>query len=111
LIHFVYPDLFIHSDPKYFVEREILTLTNEYVNAINANIMIQFPGEVVEYLSADTVEEADNQWPLEFLNSLTIGGLPPHKLLLKLGIPIVLLCNIQPSSDLCNGTRLVYHFF
>jgi hypothetical protein len=59
LINFVYPDLSMHSDPKYFVERGILTPTNEYVNSINTIIMNQFPGEAVEYLSADTVEEAD----------------------------------------------------
>ena len=73
--------------------------------------MTQFPGEEVEYLSADTVEDADNQWPTEFLNSLTIGGLPSHKLILKVGTPIILLHNIQPSNGLCNGTRLACRFF
>lgn len=55
----------MYSDLKYFVERGILTPTNKYANSINTIIMN--PGEAVEYLSADTVEEADNQWPLEFL--------------------------------------------
>ena len=56
---------------------------------------------------ADTVEEGDDRWPPEFLNSINIGGFPPHKLILKLGTPIILLRNIQPSDGLCNGTRLV----
>ncbi|CAG8652206.1 7767_t:CDS:2 [Rhizophagus irregularis] len=45
--------------------------------------MDQFPGEAVEYLSADTIKEQSNseyQYSIEFLNSITIGGLPPHKL-------------------------------
>ena len=61
LIQFVYSDLSIHSvNPKYFVECGILTPTNEQVNAINTIVMAQFPGEEVEYLSADTVEGADD---------------------------------------------------
>ncbi|EPZ34209.1 hypothetical protein O9G_004325 [Rozella allomycis CSF55] len=35
--------------------------------------------------------------------TLTVNGLPAHKLVLKIGIPIILLCNL----DVCNGTRLI----
>ncbi|CAB4416161.1 unnamed protein product [Rhizophagus irregularis] len=75
-----------------------------------ATIMDQFPGEAVEYLSADKIEEqseSEHQYPIEFLNSLTIGNLPPHKLKLKLGSLIILLRNIHPPDGLCNGTRLI----
>ena len=34
-------------------------------------------------------------------------GLPPHTLLLKRGIPIILLRNLNPYRGLCNGTRLI----
>lgn len=114
LIHFIYPDLSINSNPKYLVERAILAPKNDHVNTINATIMDQFPGEAVEYLSADEIEEqseSEHQYPIEFLNSLTIGNLPPHKLKLKLGSPIILLRNIHPHIGLCNGTRLVCRFF
>jgi ATP-dependent DNA helicase PIF1 len=47
----------------------------------------------------------------EFFNSLTVNGLPPHKLILKSGTPIILLRNLQPNDDLCNGTRLVCRTF
>ncbi|CAB5192862.1 uncharacterized protein OCT59_015926 [Rhizophagus irregularis] len=86
----------MYSDPKYFVEHGILAPINEYVNSINTIIMNQFPaGKAFEYLSADTVEEADDQ--KELLYSLTVSGLPPHKLILKLGSPIILLCNLQST--------------
>ncbi|MGR0272074.1 hypothetical protein ACUWC3_28590, partial [Klebsiella pneumoniae] len=32
-------------------------------------------------------------------------GIPPHILILKIGVPIILLRNINPPQ-LCNGTRL-----
>jgi len=36
-----------------------------------------------------------------------MSGLPPHKLLLKIGAPVILLQNINPSEGLCNETRLI----
>jgi len=43
----------------------------------------------------------------EFLNSLTISGLPSHNIKLKVGSPIMLLRNLDQSKGLCNGTRLI----
>ncbi|PNX85050.1 ATP-dependent DNA helicase PIF1, partial [Trifolium pratense] len=34
-------------------------------------------------------------------------GLPNHKLILKRGVPVILMKNIDLSSGLCNGTRLI----
>ncbi len=36
-----------------------------------------------------------------------INGLPLHKLKLKVGSPIILLRNLNPTRGLCNGTRLI----
>ena len=69
----------------------------------------KFPGTQTVYFSADEVcdESEAIPCPPEYLNSIDTGSLPPHKLVLKVGCPIMLLRNIDPSSGLCNGTRLV----
>nr|GEY82872.1 hypothetical protein [Tanacetum cinerariifolium] len=50
-------------------------------------------------------DDNNNFYPMEFLNSLNISGLPLHYL--DTGCPIILLRNIDPSNGLCNGTRLI----
>jgi ATP-dependent DNA helicase PIF1 len=95
----------------YIKKRAILTTRNEQVDDINAKIINIFPGEAQEFLSADSVEDKDsvceNLYSVEFLNTLTPSGTPLHKLVLKIGVPIMLLRNISPSDGLCNGTRLI----
>jgi ATP-dependent DNA helicase PIF1 len=41
----------------------------------------------------------------EFLNSRSPAGLPPHSLRLKVGMPVMLLRNLNPRGGDCNGTR------
>ena len=42
---------------------------------------------------------------------LTPNGLPSHKLVLKETWSIVFLRNLDPSNEVCNGTRLVRNCF
>ncbi|GAB2295403.1 hypothetical protein Dimus_038352 [Dionaea muscipula] len=73
-----------------------------------------FPGQKVTYLAADKMSDDNgsngnltNRYPTEFLNSMDPPGLPPFKLELKVGCPVILLRNISPKTGLCNGTRLM----
>ena len=90
---------------KFFVsQRAILTPKNENVDKLNEKIMDKCPGIGHSYLSADTVAEGDlhNAYPSEFLNSITLSGMPPHSMTLKVGAPVILLRNLRggPGSGL-----------
>lgn len=108
LIDNVFPNLNVQfKNEKWLSERAILAAKNVDVNGINFDILNEIPGDAKKYLSIDTVmnqDEATN-YPTEFLNSLDLPGMPPHELILKIGVPIILLRNINPPR-LCNGTRL-----
>ncbi|GFU36308.1 ATP-dependent DNA helicase [Trichonephila clavipes] len=89
-------------------QRAILAAKNVDVDEINFQIQQLLPGDLMSFKSIDTVvdENESVNFPIEFLNSLDIPGMPPHNLRLKIGSPIILLRNLNPPQ-LCNGTRLV----
>lgn len=109
LIDRVFPDLddnLLNQD--WICERAILAPLNDTIDDLNYFIqerLIDRPSRT--YLSIDHMVEADQavNYPVEFLNSLSIPGIPPHRLTLKVGSPIILLRNLDPPR-LCNGTRL-----
>ncbi|XP_023315514.1 ATP-dependent DNA helicase PIF1-like [Trichogramma pretiosum] len=108
LIQKVFPHLTQnYTSHKWLSERAILAATNNDVHMINYSIQNEIPGEPTTYKSIDTVMNQDEvvHYPTEFLNSLDLPGMPPHDLTLKIGVPIILLRNINPPR-LCNGTRL-----
>jgi ATP-dependent DNA helicase PIF1 len=41
------------------------------------------------------------------LNTLNANNFSTHRLKLKIGVPIMLLRNLNQSLGLCNGTRLI----
>jgi len=49
----------------------------------------------------------DSLYMVEFLNILQFSGIANHELELKVGVPILLLRNLNQSIGLCNGTRLI----
>ena len=72
------------------------------------------PSMEKEYYSAvtisnctDTCNDAHILYPVEYLNTLNANNFPCHKLKLKVGVPIMLLRNLNQSLGLCNGTRLI----
>ncbi len=49
----------------------------------------------------------DSLYLMEFLNILQFSDIANHKLELKVGVPILLLRDLNQSIGLCNGTRLI----
>ncbi|XP_050263851.1 uncharacterized protein LOC126708072 [Quercus robur] len=115
IVKATYPDFDTKfNDSKYLEERAILAPTNEVVEDINDYMIDLINVDEETYLSADSLYKAssnildqDVMYPIEFLNSLKFPGIPNHKLKLKVGLPIMLLRNLNPSNGLCNGTRLL----
>ena len=102
---------------QYYLKRAILAPRNAEVTELNSSILDSFPGDLQTFHSVDRVgdigDETGNQgsgegqhYPVEYLNSFELRSLPPSKLQLKPGVPLMLLCNLDPSEGLCNGTRL-----
>jgi hypothetical protein len=96
---------------QFLMNRAILTSLNKDVSVINSILLSQFDGEAIDLYSADSlnnVDDMDNlRYPVEFLNKIDSGSLPPHHLRLKVGCPIMILRNLDPTNGLCNGTRLI----
>ncbi|GMF46096.1 unnamed protein product [Phytophthora fragariaefolia] len=87
IIDMMYADI---NDPDiatddYFANRTILTQTNTVVHRIN---------------------EAVSKGFREVLHSINTNVIPPHKLTLKKGAPIMTMRNLNPDLGLCNGTKL-----
>ena len=82
-----------------YAKRATLTPTNMDSLTINEQVLERLPGDVRIYLSADTIETDDlneiNNFPVEFLNSLTPSGMPIHCLKLIIGAVIMLLRNLD----------------
>jgi ATP-dependent DNA helicase PIF1 len=98
---------------EYLRERAILAPRNKEVSLINTMVLSYLPGAQVDFLSADSAEDMEvaNTYPSEFFNTLEVSGMPSHKLPLKIGAPVILLRNLDPSAGLCNGTRLIVRRF
>lgn len=103
-----------YNDLEKIKDAAILTPRNATVDEINTYLLSKIPGCEHEYLSSDSFAEDekhsgefDLSYPLEYLNALEFPGLPAHRICLKVGVPIMLLRNINQAEGLCNGTRLI----
>jgi kynurenine formamidase len=111
----VYPDLLEHyQDPTYLSSRAIVYPNNSTVDEINGYIVSMLPGDTVQYISCDTISNTSEPIPdfdtlylTEFLNSIEPANFPCHKLVLKKGVVVMLLRNLNQRMGLCNGTRLL----
>jgi len=119
LVDEIYDNLgrFIDSQSRneHIIQRAILTPLNEDVDSINTAIMNRFdlttpdgtPAQRRTYHIADSIVQGEQRgvYPTEFLNSLSMLGVPPHTLTLEEGCLVILLRNMP--GGLANGTRLI----
>ncbi|CAN1797446.1 ATP-dependent DNA helicase PIF1 [Linum perenne] len=99
---------------QYIKSRAIVSPTNAVVSEINNILLAQIPVPSKIYFSSDSlspiktnIATPELEYPLEFLNSLSFNGIPEHKLELKPFTVVMLLRNINPTSGMCNGTRIL----
>ncbi|KAE9539872.1 hypothetical protein AGLY_005124 [Aphis glycines] len=92
-----------------FVYPQHMSLANERgMQQINRTVLqrIERTYTAIDTVVIDDPDEEAN-YPTEFLNSLELNGMPPFKLTLTVGAIVMLLRNLDPKRNLCNGTRLV----
>ncbi|GFX64416.1 ATP-dependent DNA helicase [Trichonephila clavipes] len=89
-------------------ERAVLVAKNKDVYQLNHFIQSSIQSEEIIYKSIDTVVEADDvvNYPSEFFNSLDLPGMPPHILKLKIGVPVIMLRNVN-QPKLCKLMNIV----
>ena len=111
----IYSDFINNFDNiEYLKERAIVVPKNRTVDDINKYILSLVPNKQKTYYIYDTIipsyeniDELNVLYPEEFLHTLNFNSVPPHELNLKVGIPIVLLRNLNQSIGLCNRTKLI----
>uniref|UniRef100_A0A915E1L3 ATP-dependent DNA helicase n=1 Tax=Ditylenchus dipsaci TaxID=166011 RepID=A0A915E1L3_9BILA len=99
----IYPDAVL-ADPtnntRAFAENAILCPRNSNVFALNQTIIEMLPDQVDIF----AINAADKL--IEHVHTLTPTGFPPHRLILKVGTPVMLIRNLDISNGLVNGTRM-----
>ncbi|KAL1321121.1 hypothetical protein AAHE18_14G105700 [Arachis hypogaea] len=102
IVDCIYPNLLEnHLDSNWLQSREILCSTLDVVEKVNQYIIMKISGDEKFYLSSDSVDKFYRSGHLQ------CSRLPHHALKLKVGIPIMLLRNLDQFAGLCNGTRLI----
>jgi ATP-dependent DNA helicase PIF1 len=101
----------------YFMQRNIMAPKNTNVDEVNNAIFESLSKELQSNLGVDSLAptegasangvSTDSLYWVEFLNTLQFNGIANHKLELKVGVPILLLRNLNQSIGLCNGTKLI----
>ncbi|XP_071688800.1 uncharacterized protein [Rutidosis leptorrhynchoides] len=115
LISFIYNDELLRNlCVLQLQQKAIVCPKNETVDIINKTIIQKINKEERTYTCCDSAIPYNNDggqtellYPAEYLNSQNFPSLPPHVLTLKVGVPIILLRNLNIAGDVCNGTWMI----
>uniref|UniRef100_M1ABZ3 Beta tubulin n=1 Tax=Solanum tuberosum TaxID=4113 RepID=M1ABZ3_SOLTU len=81
--------------------------SNQYMITLNHNPKISYLRSDKNFRSDHTYLALEHVHTPEFFNNIKCSGVPNHSITLKVGVPVMLLRNIDQSAGLCNGTRLI----
>ncbi|KNZ82188.1 hypothetical protein J132_06756 [Termitomyces sp. J132] len=104
LISSTYPHIDHHQDDQYYLDCTILSGKNSDVEDINSEVLQKCSGEEKILQSADSIISDDGNpnglglYPMVYLNSLRASSLPLAKLALKIGVPVMLLRNLDTTK-------------
>ncbi|KAL3122443.1 hypothetical protein niasHT_006323 [Heterodera trifolii] len=115
-IQFCFPEA-LFDDPlanaDAIAHNAILCPTNNDVRHINEVALNRMSGCGREFLSIDEPLEPNEEmhnfrtdFNMEAVHNEMPSGMPPHKLTIKVGTPVMLIRNLDVTQGLCNGTRM-----
>ena len=95
------------STAQHLAERAILTARNDTVDNLNEQLLASMNSEVfTSYNNDKMMDDGDAEaYVTEYLNTVNLSNLPPHKLKLKIDASVILLRNLSPSTGLRNEIR------
>jgi ATP-dependent DNA helicase PIF1 len=98
----------VYGDESTFMQHQILALTLETCNNVNAACLRMWPGCLHERFATDTYVDCRDPdgFPYEYIESLQIAGAPPFTLGLKVGAKYMCIRNIDVARGLANGTMM-----
>ena len=108
LVEATFPDLARnYKSPEFVGENAILAPRIVDVQNINRDLIEEVPEQQQIRRSYNkTINQADaTKYPREVLETFNPSGVPPHILVLKEHVPIMVMRNLDPPK-ICNGTRL-----
>ncbi|GBL91639.1 hypothetical protein AVEN_23683-1 [Araneus ventricosus] len=110
LIEAIYSENLNDMEVEQLAKRVILDPTNKKTLEMNRSIIAKLQDESHIFYSSNSIISEDQNdlqnYPPEFLLALTPSGMPPHALVLKKEVIVMLLRNLNPKQGFCNGSRL-----
>lgn len=93
---------------NYFAHRCLITPLNDTVEEVNQMMNERIGGDFMLSTSMDFVEQEEGEpLPEEFLNSIDLPGFSRHRLVIRRGVPMMIIRNLNLAQGVCNGTRVV----
>lgn len=113
LVNSIFGNRLYQNEFNTYKDEAILAPTNEETFRLNEQVLEILEGESNTYYSQDSILEDGNsdnfaEVSLEFLNTVTPSGMPPHQLKSKCGAIVILLRNLNIRSH-CNASKKFEH--